>query len=140
MPSHKNKRAKKSSIMHLFRCCTGPPIINVEGKEKQEGVSRGREDGRNKHQKSSPKKHIPKSMRIAVWNTYIGEEIGRTKCLVCRHVDITQMNFHCGHVIAEACGGKTCVENLRPICATCNLSMRTMNMNEFSEKYFHTSP
>jgi 5-methylcytosine-specific restriction endonuclease McrA len=79
---------------------------------------------------------IPKSMRVAVWNTYIGETIGRAKCLVCGHMDITQMNFHCGHVIAEVNGGKVSIENLRPICASCNLSMRTTNMHEFAQKYF----
>lgn len=82
------------------------------------------------------KARIPKSMRVAVWNTYIGETVGRAKCLVCRHMDITQMNFHCGHVVAEANGGVVSVENLRPICASCNLSMRTMNMFEFAQKYF----
>ena len=79
---------------------------------------------------------IPKSMRVAVWNTYIGETVGRAKCLVCGHMDITQMNFHCGHVIAEVNGGKVSIENLRPICASCNLSMRTTNMHEFAQKYF----
>ena len=78
-------------------------------------------------------------MKIAVWNTYIGEDIGKTKCMICNINDITQMNFHCGHVVAEAKGGKTTLNNLRPICSTCNLSMRTMNMFEFRMKYFASS-
>jgi ribosomal protein S27E len=30
--------------------------------------------------------------------------------------DITQMSFNCGHIIAEANGGKLIVSNLKPIC------------------------
>lgn len=77
-------------------------------------------------------------MRVAVWNTYIGEDIGRTKCGVCKVADITQLNFHCAHVVAESKGGATTVANLRPTCAGCNLSMRTMNLNDYRDTYFRS--
>jgi hypothetical protein len=77
------------------------------------------------------KKLIPKSLRIKVWNTYIGEDIGKIKCLCCNTIDITQSIFECGHIIAEAKGGETSLENLRPICSTCNKSMKTINMNDY---------
>jgi 5-methylcytosine-specific restriction endonuclease McrA len=82
------------------------------------------------------KKTIPKSMRVAVWNTYVGEDIGRTKCGVCGVADMTQLNFHCAHVVAESKGGATTVANLRPTCAGCNLSMRTMHLDEYKQTYF----
>ena len=82
------------------------------------------------------KKTIPKSVKIAVWNKNIGEAIGKHKCLCCNITDITQMNFHCGHIIAEAKGGKVHVDNLLPICSKCNKSMGTQNLNEFKKKYF----
>jgi len=44
-------------------------------------------------------------------------------------------DFHCGHVIAEAKGGETVIENLRPICKKCNLSMGTDNLNDFRKRY-----
>jgi hypothetical protein len=44
------------------------------------------------------------------------------------------IDFHCGHVTAEANGGVTSIENLRPICKACNLSMRTENMEEFKKR------
>ena len=44
-------------------------------------------------------------------------------------------SFHCGHVISEADGGPTTVDNLRPVCATCNLSMRTQNMEKFKGQH-----
>ena len=75
----------------------------------------------------------PKTKKKLVWNTNIGEDIGKTKCLCCKSTDITQLSFNCGHIIAEANGGDTIVSNLRPICQNCNSSMGTKNMNDFME-------
>ena len=86
--------------------------------------------------KRKRKKTIPKSVKIAVWNKNIGEAVGKHKCLCCSNVDITQMNFHCGHIVAEANGGKVHVDNLLPICSKCNKSMGTQNLNEFKKKFF----
>jgi DNA-directed RNA polymerase alpha subunit len=32
--------------------------------------------------------------------------------------------------------GSTTLDNLRPICSQCNLSMATCNLNDFKNKYF----
>jgi hypothetical protein len=77
------------------------------------------------------KKNISSTVKRLVWNTNIGELIGKSKCLCCNVTDITQMSFHCGHVIAEINGGETIVSNLKPICQNCNSSMGTKNMNAF---------
>ena len=82
-----------------------------------------------------PKKKISATLKRLVWNTNIGEEIGKTKCLCCKSTDITQMSFHCGHVIAEANGGELIVSNLKPICQNCNSSMGTKNMNDFMDTF-----
>jgi 5-methylcytosine-specific restriction endonuclease McrA len=84
--------------------------------------------------KPAPKKrktYIPK-----VWDTHIGKHIGSTLCTVCNNNEITQLDFHCGHIIAEAEGGETSVNNLMPICASCNLSMGRKNMHVFKNTYF----
>jgi len=83
------------------------------------------------------KKSIPKTLKKLVWDENIGANIGVAKCMCCKHQDIRQIEFHCGHIIAEANGGKTDLMNLKPICAQCNLSMGKMNMNEFMNKYFN---
>ncbi len=82
------------------------------------------------------KKAIPKSLKMLVWHTYIGKEVGLAKCLCCKNKEITQMDFDCGHVVAESRGGVTTVNNMRPICTKCNRSMKAMDMNDFIEKYF----
>ena len=81
--------------------------------------------------KNKKKKAISSTIKKLVWNVNIGEEIGKTKCVCCKSTDITQMSFNCGHIVAEAKGGKTIVSNLKPICQNCNSSMGTTNMNDF---------
>lgn len=81
------------------------------------------------------KKPIPPILKRNVWNKYIGEDIGKAKCTCCKLVDIIQLSFHCGHIVAEAKGGELKMDNLKPICQSCNSSMGTMNMNEYIEKY-----
>jgi hypothetical protein len=80
------------------------------------------------------KQTISKALKISVWNKYIGEDIGKYKCLCCNITDITQLKFHVGHIIAEANGGTLHIDNLKPICECCNKSMRTKNMDEFKKQ------
>jgi len=81
--------------------------------------------------KKKKKKPIAATIKRLVWNTNIGEDIGKSKCMCCNSTDITQMSFNCGHIVAEANGGDTIVSNLKPICQNCNSSMGTKNMGEF---------
>lgn len=82
------------------------------------------------------KKKIPKQLKIEVWNKYIGEEHGASYCYCCRKEKITSHTFQAGHFIAEAKGGRTILNNLRPICAGCNQSMGTENMRTYIETYY----
>lgn len=81
--------------------------------------------------KKNKKLAISATVKKLVWNVNIGEEFGKSKCLCCKVTDITQMSFHCGHIIAESQGGETIVSNLRPICQNCNSSMGSKNMDDF---------
>jgi hypothetical protein len=85
--------------------------------------------------KKIKKKSIPLALKRNVWNKHIGEEIGKTKCLCCKLTDISQTNFSCGHIISEFNGGELTLNNLKPICISCNSSMGTANMEEFINKY-----
>ena len=81
------------------------------------------------------KQAIPKSIKKIVWDTYVGHDIIKHRCLCCKRVTIDNTNFHCGHVISEKDGGTLETGNLRPICAACNHSMGTENMIDFVKKY-----
>ena len=66
---------------------------------------------------------IPCALREQVWLKYIGKKYS-SKCYIrwCKN-DIDVFNYHVGHNIPESKNGPTILENLRPICARCNLSM-----------------
>jgi len=70
------------------------------------------------------------ALRYSIWRTYASKTQLLANCLVCKK-EISFENFHCGHIMAETHGGKTDLENLRPICANCNQSMGAINMFDF---------
>jgi hypothetical protein len=118
---HKIFNNSAAKCKHLKKCSPPPEPINevIEEPIKYKKIS------------------IPQCLRKAVWNTYIGREIGETKCPVCKNSIISPFEFHCGHIIAESKGGITNLENLRPVCKSCNSSMRTLNLETFKNKYFN---
>jgi hypothetical protein len=72
-----------------------------------------------------------KTFGLAVWDRYVGRNVATSMCMVCGIMPIHITMFHCGHVLAKSKGGSDSLENLRPICQSCNLSMGTMHMDEF---------
>ncbi len=101
--------------------------------ENEESVDNS--DNDDKTAKKKKKKSIPATLKRKVWAKWVGEEVGKTQCLCCKLTDITQMSFHCGHIISEANGGELKMDNLKPICQSCNSSMGTKDMNEFMSQY-----
>lgn len=80
------------------------------------------------------KKKIPGALREQVWLLYCGDIHFKHKCLVtwCENT-ITPFTFEIGHNIPESKGGRTDINNLRPICAKCNRSMGDdYTIDEFS--------
>ena len=74
---------------------------------------------------------ITPALKRVVWEKYIGFKFELYKCVCCCEKIITRNSFHCGHVISRNDGGSLQLNNLRPICQTCNLMMGTTNMNTF---------
>lgn len=117
--------------------------IELEEKKKQEEFEKQQiekqqieeERQKEKEEKKKKKQAIPKNVRNIVWNHYIGEDIIKHRCLCCKKVLITNTNFEVGHVLSEKNGGTHEINNLRPICGSCNHSMGTENMIEFVIKY-----
>ena len=81
------------------------------------------------------KKSIPKSIKINIWNTYIGDDIMKHKCFCCKRTTIKINDFEAGHILSEFNGGTNEISNFRPICRSCNLSMGTTHMEEYIKKY-----
>jgi 5-methylcytosine-specific restriction endonuclease McrA len=81
------------------------------------------------------KKKIPTALREQVWIIWCGEKDFKKKCNVkwCENL-ITPFTFEVGHNIPESKGGKTSIDNLRPLCSKCNKSMGDeYTIDEFSD-------
>lgn len=151
------KQNTKTKIQHLDKKTTQKEITNIteekkikknikkdETKIKKEKSIDEKEISEKKikktvkkeiNEKKIKKKSIPPSLKIKVWNKYIGDEIGKTKCLCCKLQDIYQASFSCGHIISEHFGGELKLNNLKPICSSCNSSMGTKNMNDYIKEF-----
>ena len=104
---------------------------NTETQDKKQKLQKQTITKSKPDNNKKKKKPISATIKRLVWNTNIGEQIGKAKCMCCNVTDMTQMSFNCGHIIAESNGGETIVSNLKPICQNCNSSMGTKNMEEF---------
>jgi len=108
-------------------------------KEEEERLLKEEEERNKKEEEKKEakkkKQSIPKNVRIIVWNHYIGEDIIKHKCLCCKKVTISNTNFEVGHVQSEKNGGTHEINNLRPICFSCNHSMGVENMIDFIVKF-----
>lgn len=83
------------------------------------------------------KKKIPKRIREIVWKKYIGH-LWTGKCSVswCDNFFSVLSSWHVGHNKPESKGGDLSIENLRPICADCNLGMgNKYSIEEWSETF-----
>ncbi len=85
------------------------------------------------------KDHISQAKKNEVWYKYYRGQGDSFVCFCCKGTisrrpiqhDIYSPGFSCGHILAESKGGTLDVENLRPLCISCNSSMRTTHMFEF---------
>ena len=82
-----------------------------------------------------PRRSIPKKIRGLTWKAHFGNSMTGS-CFCCKTVLEALDDWHAGHIVAHANGGKDTVDNLRPICISCNLSMGTENMDDFKERCY----
>ena len=69
------------------------------------------------------KQPIPKAIREQVWLRTFGKTY-ESKCYIkwCKNT-INVFDYHVGHNIPESKGGTLEIDNLKPLCSRCNLSM-----------------
>jgi len=69
------------------------------------------------------KQKIPAAFREQIWFRDYGRSFeGKCPTKWCTNM-INVFDFQCGHNIPESKGGPTVPDNLKPICARCNMSM-----------------
>lgn len=81
------------------------------------------------------RKKLPPKLRNKVWNKFFNQEAFSGKCTVCKD-PITKDDYQCGHITAVAKGGTDNLDNLAPVCGSCNRGMMTENMDVYRKKYF----
>ena len=77
------------------------------------------------------KKSIPLVLKRRVWDKYFGEKNGVAQCPCCKLSQISTFSFHCGHIVSEKNGGLLVLDNLIPLCQSCNSSMGIRSYNDF---------
>lgn len=75
--------------------------------------------------------YIPKHLKEQVWARYIGDDKNESHCMSCRKQKVNKKTFVCGRVICYKNGGKITIENLRPICHACSLSIKNKDLMDF---------
>ena len=126
-------KVKKSIASSLAKKAAKDDSGSDSEKEKKKTSKSDSESDTDKAGKK--KKSIPKKVKELVWNNHIGHDVATSMCTCCEKTPIKNTEFHCGHVVAEANGGTLEITNLRPICAGCNLSMGTQNMDDFKKVF-----
>jgi len=66
---------------------------------------------------------------------WVGEEY-KSKCFIpmCNETLTANGGWHMGHMVASSKGGLTEISNMRPICGSCNSSMGTKSIEEFTSE------
>lgn len=88
-----------------------------------------------KPEKKYKKIPIPTEIRTKVWRSWCNDKMDG-KCFCC-DCDITWEKWECGHIRAEAHGGETSVNNLKPVCKPCNRGMSSQHM--YLYMFIHTT-
>jgi hypothetical protein len=93
--------------------------VKKKNKNYRKKVTKQNEKRNKRYKKAT----IPKAVREQCWLKVFGESF-KQKCYIdwCDN-DITVFDFHVGHDKPESEGGTLNIDNLKPICARCNLSM-----------------
>src|ERR1700682_3785043 len=81
------------------------------------------------------RKAIPKAVRKSVWEKYNNDK-GTAPCLVCKSI-ISTFTFEVGHNFPFSRGGGDDLDNLKPICSSCNKGMGDRyTIDEYIAKYY----
>lgn len=106
-------------------------IIKKKGSSLEFGLDLFDDDN---YEHEGRRKNIPKSVKKDLWVRNFGKKY-KGNCFVCSKI-IDTHNFEAGHIKSVFKGGSDNINNLKPICMSCNRSMSSMNLYDFKNKYY----
>ena len=109
---------------HTENCKKCKKIFSIKTLKKNKGLCGKCNNAVN----GITKQNIPGIVKTRVWEVHIGNKL-HGKCYVCGK-KITAMEFQAGHIKSEYNSGKITVDNLRPVCKSCNVKTGVFNMDE----------
>lgn len=89
--------------------------------------------------KMAPRKAIPKKVRASLWKRDFDSSTAG-KCYCCAMNIEALGDWEAGHIVSVKEGGTDTLDNLRPVCKSCNRSMGTENMDAFKARCYGPSP
>jgi len=89
------------------------------------------------HEWKTCKDVISKQIKTDVWKTYYNNKTKKCCPITDCKKFITNVNFSTGHIISEANKGTLQIDNLHPICVSCNSKMSTKNWQLFDESSYY---
>ena len=84
--------------------------------------------GSSARKKAPSREKVPPPMRRRVWHD------GDKMCVLC-HVSLNLDNFEVAHIQAHAKGGQLVLANLTVLCAACNRSVGTQNVDKYRVRH-----
>lgn len=84
----------------------------------------------------SNSRYISSSLKLQVWKNYYGDTL-RSKCKACDIREINCFECHYDHIQPISKGGTTTLDNLQPLCETCNTEkgMEMYRIYVFQDKH-----
>lgn len=124
-----------------YTCVKCHKILRVAGRKKhnEHCKSTSSKTSPKTSPKSAPKsatpgvrKSIPAQIRFECWTRENGKSL-EGKCWCC-DAALRFIEFEAGHLVSVALGGQNLLDNLRPVCRTCNNNCRTKNMIDYKKE------
>lgn len=83
---------------------------------------------------------LTKNIKNEVWKRYYGAANNIVQCHVCGIKELDRNDtscYHHAHIVPHSQGGNETVDNLIPICSSCNGAMHEENLRDFQKKHYN---
>lgn len=88
--------------------------------------------------RENPKPYIKESIKNSVWEKYCDPKSYEGKCFCClKSIKRSVKGWECGHITPRSKGGEAILNNLRPLCPSCNSNSGIGGMHMYEYMFYH---